>query len=140
LDRSAEQKRISPYHIEAGIGMLHCAAASFADTDWAAILRLYDMLLNVRRSPVYLLNRAIVVAQIHGPRAGIDALAEIRDDPALERYHLLDATLGELYRRAGDLVSARQHLHAARRKTPSRFDHELIDRRLAMCGDEDAVT
>lgn len=133
LDRSAEHDRISPYHLEAGIGMLHCMAESFADTDWPAILRLYDMLLRVQRSPVYLLNRAIVVAQIEGPQAGIAALAEIRDDPQLARYHLLDATLGELYRRAGDTASARRFLQSAREKTSLSSDHALIDRRLAMC-------
>jgi predicted RNA polymerase sigma factor len=79
---------------------------------------------------VYLLNRAIVLAQIEGPQAGISALDEASQDPALRRYHLFDATLGEFYLRAGDLASGRKHLEAARQKTTSHFDHELIDRRL----------
>jgi predicted RNA polymerase sigma factor len=83
---------------------------------------------------VYLLNRAIVVAQIDGPQAGIRALDEAGRDPALRHYHLFDATLGEFYRRAGDLARARQYLEAARQKTTSPFDRELIDRRLLMCG------
>jgi predicted RNA polymerase sigma factor len=82
---------------------------------------------------VYLLNRAIVVAQIDGPQAGIRALDEAGRDPALRHYHRFDATLGELYRCAGDLACARQHLEAARRKTTSPFDREVIDRRLAQC-------
>ena len=85
------------------------------------------------RSPVYLLNRAIVVAQIEGPHAGIRALDEAGRDPALRHYHLFDATLGEFYRRAGDPARARRHLEAARQKTTSPFDRELIDRRLAQC-------
>jgi RNA polymerase sigma-70 factor (ECF subfamily) len=133
LDESAEGTVISPYHLEAGIACHHCMAPSYADTDWPAILRLYDALLTIHRSPVYLLNRAIVVAQIDGPEAGIRALDEAGRDPALRRYHLFDATLGELYRRAGDLVRAREHLEAARQKTNSPFDHELIDRRLSRC-------
>jgi RNA polymerase sigma-70 factor (ECF subfamily) len=133
LDRSAEGKVVSPFHLEAGIVHHHCTAPSYAETDWAAILRLYDALLALHRSPVYLLNRAIVVAQLEGPHAGIRALDEAGHDPALRRYHLFDATLGELYRRAGDLDRARQHLEAARRKTTSPFDRELIDRRLAQC-------
>jgi RNA polymerase sigma-70 factor (ECF subfamily) len=134
LNLSAEGPRVTPYHIEAGICMLHCAAPSFAETDWPAILGLYDRLLSLSRSPVYVLNRSIVVAQIDGPLAGIRALAEALDDPALAEYHLLDCTLGELHRRAGDMASARRHFEAARRKTASRFDRELIDRRLASCG------
>jgi RNA polymerase sigma-70 factor (ECF subfamily) len=133
LDQSAEGTVISPFHLEAAIACHHCTAKSYAETDWPAILRLYDALLTMHRSPVYVLNRAIVVAQIDGPHAGIRALDEARDDQALRRYHLFDATLGEFYRRAGDLASARQHLEAARQKTNSPFDRELIDRRLALC-------
>jgi predicted RNA polymerase sigma factor len=82
---------------------------------------------------VYLLNRAIVVAQIDGPQAGIRALEEAERDPALKHYHLFDATLGELHRRAGDMGRARRHFESARLKTNSPFDRELIDRRLEMC-------
>jgi RNA polymerase sigma-70 factor (ECF subfamily) len=88
----------------------------------------------IQRSPVYLLNRAIVVAQIDGPQAGIRALEEAGLDPALRHYHLFDATLGEFYRRAGDMSRARQHLEAARQKTHSPFDRELLNRRLEQCG------
>jgi RNA polymerase sigma-70 factor (ECF subfamily) len=134
LARSAEGTVISAFHLEAGIAWRHCTAKSYEATDWPAILRLYDALLTLHRSPVYLLNRAIVVAQIDGPQAGIRALDEAGQDPALRHYHLFDATLGELYRRAGDPARARRHLEAARRKTSSPFDRELIDRRLAQCG------
>jgi RNA polymerase sigma-70 factor (ECF subfamily) len=133
LDQSAEGTVISPFHLEAGIAFHHCTAKSYAETDWPAILRLYDALLTIQRSPVYLLNRAIVVAEIEGPLAGIHALNEAGQDPALRHYHLFDATLGEFYRRAGDLARARQYLETARQKTPSPFDREIIDRRLAMC-------
>ena len=111
----------------------HAVAPSYAETDWPAILRLYDALLTLHRSPVYLLNRAIVVAQIEGPHAGIRALGEAGRDAALRRYHLFDATLGELYRRAGDFDHARRHFDAAKEKTQSPFDREIIDRRLAKC-------
>ena len=133
LDKSAQGTVISPFHLEAAIACHHCSAASFAETDWPAILKLYDALIAIHRSPVYLLNRAIVVAQIDGPRAGIGALDEADSNPALRQYHLLDATLGELYRRAGDLAQARKHFAAARQKTHSQFDRELIDRRLGQC-------
>ena len=133
LNDAAEGSIISSFHLEAAIAYHHCTAESYAGTDWPAILRLYDALLTIHRSPVYLLNRAIVVAQIEGPQAGIAALQEAGKEGALGRYHLFDATLGELYRCAGDLAAARRHLKAAREKTRSPFDHELIDRRLAKC-------
>src|SRR5262249_8006649 len=112
----------------------HCTATSCAETDWPAILRLYDALLTLQRSPVYLLNRAIVVAEIEGPQAGIRALDEAGRDPALRHYHLFDATLGEFYRRAGDMARAQRHLEAARQKTTSSFDRAILDRRLAQSG------
>jgi RNA polymerase sigma-70 factor (ECF subfamily) len=133
LARSAEGTIISTFHLEAAIAYHHCTAKSFAETDWPAILRLYDALLAIHRSPVYLLNRAIVVAQIDGPEAGVRALDKAGDDAALRRYHLFDATLGDFYRRAGDLARARQHFEAAKQKTTSAFDRELLDRRLAQC-------
>jgi RNA polymerase sigma-70 factor (ECF subfamily) len=133
LALTAEGTVVSAFHLEAAIAFHHCTAPSYAETDWPGILRLYDALLTRHRSPVYLVNRAIVVAQIDGPLAGIRALDDAAQDPALRHYHLFDATLGELYRRAGDLVRARQHLEAARQKTISPFDRELLDRRLALC-------
>jgi RNA polymerase sigma-70 factor (ECF subfamily) len=133
LARSAEGTVISAFHLEAAIACHHCTAKSLADTDWPAILRCYDALLRQQSSPVYLLNRAIVVAQIEGPQAGICALDDAGRDPALRRYHLFDATLGEFYRRTGDLTRARQHLEAARERTTSPHDREVLDRRLAQC-------
>jgi RNA polymerase sigma-70 factor (ECF subfamily) len=133
LDQAAQGTVVSTFHLEAGIALLHCSAESYEKTDWPAILRLYDALLKVHDSPVYRLNRAIVVAQIDGPLAGIRVLNEAGLDTALRHYHLFDATLGELYRRASDFDRARQHFEAARSKTNSRSDRELIDRRLAKC-------
>jgi RNA polymerase sigma-70 factor (ECF subfamily) len=133
LNQSAEGKVVSVFHLEAAIACHHCTAKSYAETDWRAILSLYDALLTIHRSPVYLLNRAIVVAEIEGPSAGIRALAEAGEEPALRRYHLFDATLGEFYRRVGDMSQAREHFLLARQNTKSPFDRELIDRRLARC-------
>jgi RNA polymerase sigma-70 factor (ECF subfamily) len=132
LSESAEGKVISTFHLEAAIAYHHCTARSYADTDWPAILRLYDALLKMHRSPVYLLNRAIVLAQIDGPQAGLRALEEAGQDPALVHYHLFDAALGELHRRTGDLTRARQYFESARKKTRSPFEREVIERRLSI--------
>jgi RNA polymerase sigma-70 factor (ECF subfamily) len=131
LDRSAEGRVVSTFHLEAGIAALHCAAESLEETDWRRILRLYDALLSVHPSPVYVLNRAIALAELEGPQAGIRALESAAQDPRLRRYHLLDAALGELHRRAGDPGRALRYFEAAREKTSSPFEHQLIDRRIA---------
>lgn len=117
LDQSAQGTVISEFHLEAGIALHHCSAPSYAETDWPAILQLYDALLKIQRSPIYLLNRAIVVAEIEGAHAGIQALREANQENALDHYHLFEATLGEFHRRAGDFERARQHLESAKQKT-----------------------
>jgi RNA polymerase sigma-70 factor (ECF subfamily) len=133
LDRSAEGTSVSTNHLEAGIARLHCTAASFAETDWRAILKLYDVLLRMQPSPIYQLNRAIALAHLEGPATGIRLLESLAGDPLMRHYYLVDATLGELYRRAGDLVRARGYLERARDATQSAPERDLLDRRIAAC-------
>jgi RNA polymerase sigma factor (sigma-70 family) len=133
LDDSAEGTTISVYHLEAGIALHHSTAKTYAETNWPKILLLYDRLLSIHRSPVYLLNRAIVLAEIEGPLVGIRALEEAGGIKSLKSYHLLDATLGEFYWRAGDHERARRCFEAAKEKTRSPHDRAIIDRRLATC-------
>jgi RNA polymerase sigma factor (sigma-70 family) len=97
LDRSARGDELSAYHLEAGIAAAHAAASSVEETDWPEILRLYDLLLDLKPSPVVALNRAVALAMVEGPEAGLAALAPIR----LDDYYLLPATEGELHARAG---------------------------------------
>ncbi|MFO0901003.1 MAG: DUF6596 domain-containing protein [Pirellulales bacterium] len=134
LDASAEGRAVSPYHLEAGIAFLHTSAPSFAATDWPGIVRLYDALLLRDSSPLCRLNRAIAVAHLSGPAAGLQAIEPLLADSSLQAYHLLHATLGELHRRADDLPSARRHLERAIELTQSAADQELLRRRLALCG------
>ncbi len=102
LDRASAGAEVSRYHLEAGIAACHAAASSWDGTDWRQILDLYDALLQMTGSPVVALNRAIAVSRIVGPQAAIAAVATIERHPALARYHLRAAVLGELWREAGD--------------------------------------
>jgi RNA polymerase sigma-70 factor, ECF subfamily len=113
LDRAAQGDEESRYHLEAGIAACHAVASSYADTDWAGILALYDALLAMTASPVVALNRAIALSRVAGPRAGIDALTAVEHHPALAHYHLLPSVLAELWREAGDPARARRYLDAA---------------------------
>ena len=137
LDRSATGKSISSYHLEAGIALLHCSAPSFQETDWGSILRLYDVLLRLQPSPIYQLNRAIVLAHLEEPEPAIDLLQAHAADPIYRHYYLFDATIGELYRRAGNLPLALQHLNSARDRTQSTYEQDLLARRIAECGGSD---
>ena len=130
LEESARGDSVSRYQLEAAIAAHHALAPSFAETDWPVILMLYDHLIAVHPSPIHELNRAIVKAQISGPDAGIAAIEAIRELDALQDYHLLHATLGELHRRAGRYVKAAECFRAAIRCTESPSERELLQRKL----------
>ena len=133
LNASASGDELSRYHLEAGVAAHHCTATSFAATDWPAILDLYDRLLVLQPSPLYELNRAIVLAQIEGPEAGVRAIESASELAALDDYHLLDATLGELHLRSGDAARARDYFLAASAKTRSLTERRLLVEKLHAC-------
>jgi RNA polymerase sigma-70 factor (ECF subfamily) len=84
-----------PYQIQAAIAAVHADATTAAATDWSQIVALYDQLHSLQPNDVVALNRAIAVAELRGPRAGLDAL----DQLDLDGYHLYHATLGNLLTR-----------------------------------------
>jgi RNA polymerase sigma factor (sigma-70 family) len=106
-----------PYQLQAAIAAVHAEAPSAAETDWPQILALYTVLEAVAPSPVVTLNRAVAVAMVHGPAAGLELLAGL--DSALGRSHRLDAVRGHLLEMAGSLVEARTAYLAAAKKTGS---------------------
>ena len=95
LVQSTAGDEISEYHLQAGIAACHCAAKNYESTDWPRILSLYDRLVEMNDSPVIILNRAVAVANVHGPRAGIEAVEVIQNRQELTSYYLLYAVLGE---------------------------------------------
>lgn len=131
LGRSAAGDELSPYHLEAGIAACHARARTYAETDWGEIVALYDHLLALRRSPVVALNRAVALSRLHGPGAGIAQLEPLRADPALERYHLLPAVLGELWAEAGQTAVARGLFGEALARPCSAPQRRFLSRRLA---------
>jgi RNA polymerase sigma factor (sigma-70 family) len=133
LERSAGGDQVSRYHIEAGIAGHHAMAPSFLATDWRSILSLYDLLVRLYPSPVNELNRAIAVAHVEGPEAGIRSIESIRGVELLGGYHILHATLGELHRRAGNLERASYYFRSALEFTMSHSEHKLLERKLTEC-------
>ena len=101
LAKSATGDEVSVYHLQAAIAACHCAARNYESTDWAGILSLYDRLIELDDSPVVGLNRAVAVANVHGPSAGIEALEAIHNREQLNSYHLLYVILGEFEARLG---------------------------------------
>jgi RNA polymerase sigma-70 factor, ECF subfamily len=87
-----------PYQLQAAVNAVHSLAPSFDDTDWRAILTLYDQLHALTPTPVVALNRAVALAEVRGPAAGLAAVDDLRC-PALEGYYLFHAARADLLRR-----------------------------------------
>ncbi|MEU4241197.1 sigma-70 family RNA polymerase sigma factor [Actinoplanes sp. NPDC026619] len=100
---------LGPYQIQAAIAALHDEAPSDAETDWAQILALYDVLEKISPGPVVTLNRAVAVARTHGPLAGLAVLADLDGDARMEGNHRVEAVRAHLLERAGFRTEA----HAA---------------------------
>jgi RNA polymerase sigma factor (sigma-70 family) len=92
---------VSAYHLEAGIAAVHARACTFEETDWPEILELYDLLFELKHTPVVALNRAVAVAMVRGCEAGLEALEDVRRDGRLSRYYLFHAVRGEILYRTG---------------------------------------
>jgi RNA polymerase sigma-70 factor (ECF subfamily) len=105
LAASAAGDTLTVYHLQAEIAAIH-ATASEADTDWTAIVALYDQLYQLESTPIVALNRAIARSRADGPRAGIKALEEIGAHPALRHYHLWSAVGADLWKQIGDFQRA----------------------------------
>jgi RNA polymerase sigma-70 factor (ECF subfamily) len=118
-----------PYQLQAAINAVHTDSASAAETDWSQILALYDQLLTQAPTPVVALNRAVALAEVRGPAAG---LADI-DLLDIDGYHLFHATRADLFRRLGRLGEAVEEYKVAlslvRNETERRF---LEDRLLSL--------
>jgi RNA polymerase sigma-70 factor, ECF subfamily len=101
------------FAIQAAIAAVHAEAPTYTETDWREILGLYDALREVWPSPVVELNRAVAVAMVEGPAAGLVALERLDDDPRLAGYPYLPATRADLLRRLGRMEEAADAYRAA---------------------------
>ena len=117
----AAARRGRPYQLQAAIAAVHDEAATMADTDWPQILALYDLLELAAPNPFTALNRAVAVAMVRGPDAGLAVLAELAEDKRMARHHRLLATRAHLRELAGDRRRGRCGLpggRAARDQSP----------------------
>lgn len=122
---------VGPYQLQAAIAAIHDEAATAGDTDWPQILALYDVLERIAPSPVVTLNRAVAVAMVKGPLAGLAVLGTVEADPQLTRSHRLDAVRAHLLELSGDPTAAREAYLRAASSTASLPERRYLAARAA---------
>jgi predicted RNA polymerase sigma factor len=138
LQHALARGAAGPYQIQAAIAALHDEASSTDATDWAQILGLYDMLLRVHDSPMAGLSRAIALAMVEGPSAGLAALETLEADPRLAGHYRLDAARAHLLERAGRPEDAIVQFGLAAKKTTSTAERNYLLLRAARLRDREA--
>jgi RNA polymerase sigma factor (sigma-70 family) len=133
LERSAAGPEVTAYHIEAAIAAAHASARSVEETDWPAIVSLYDRLMELASSPVVALNRAIAIAERDGAERGLEELNAIAERARLSSYPFYPAAVGELELRRGNPERARTHFQAALGLARNATERRFLEKRLQCC-------
>src|SRR5207244_8986762 len=130
LAKSASGEEMTEYHLQAGIAACHCAAKDYASTDWRQIIELYDRLIEFDDSPVAALNRAVALAEVRGPQAGLEAVSAIQNLQSMESYHLLHAVLGEFEARLNHPRAAAAHFRKSVELAEMKSERVFLSKRL----------
>jgi len=121
-----QRDRPGPYQIQAAINAVHSLAPTIDDTDWRAILTLYDQLYALTPTPVVALNRAVALAEIQGAATGLAAVDELTAS-GLDSYYLFHATRADLLRRLGRDEEAAAAYASARALTDNPVERAFLD-------------
>ncbi len=131
VERALSSRRFGPYALQAAIAAVHAEAHSVAETDWAQIVGLYDVLARADPSPVVELNRAVAVAMRDGPLAGLGLIDAILARGDLAEYHLAHAARADMCRRLGRTAEARVSYERALGLTRQEPERRFLERRLS---------
>ncbi len=116
------------FALQAAIAALHCQAARAEETDWAQILRLYDVLERLQPSPIVSLNRAVAIAMADSLQAALELIDGLAT--ALDSYHLFHATRADLLQRVGAFQKATQSYKRALELVTNNSERRFLERRL----------
>ncbi len=130
----AISRPLGPHTLQAAIAACHARARTGNETDWARIVALYDALVELTRSPVVELNRAVAVAMAFGPAAGLELVDALVKEPTLRSYHLLPSVRGDLLAKLGRAEEARTEFERAAFLAHNTRERELLLARARACG------
>ena len=131
VSRTLGSTSVGPYQLQAAIAAVHDEARSAEETDWPQILALYEVLERVAPGPVVTLNRAVALAMVNGPRAGLALLGTLDGDERMAHTHRLEAVRGHLLELAGDEAAARESYRRAAKMTASLPEQRYLSLRAA---------
>jgi RNA polymerase sigma-70 factor (ECF subfamily) len=134
FDQSISGEEVSEYHAQAAIAATYARAAPDEQIHWPVILSLYDHLLEINASPVVRLNRAVVVARVHGPAEALESIESLEHNPRLRDYHLLLAVRGHLLLELDRRAEAASCFRGALECRCSEPERRFLVRKLAECG------
>ena len=130
LDRAVRLRRRGPYQLLAAIAACHATAPGPDGTDWTEIVGLYDQLQRLNPTPVVILNRAVAIAMVDGPAAGLGQVDDLEAAGHLTGYYLLPATRADLLRRLGRNTEAEVAYRRALELAPTDAERRYLQRRL----------
>jgi RNA polymerase sigma-70 factor, ECF subfamily len=122
-----------PYVLQAAIAACHARARTPEETDWARIVGLYGELGLVMPSPIVELNRAVALAMLFGPDAGLRVVDALTSEPLLKDYHLLPSVRGDLLAKLGRHDEARAEFERAAAMTQNERERRLLLQRASEC-------
>jgi RNA polymerase sigma factor (sigma-70 family) len=129
LTRALPVAALGPYQLQAAIAAVHDESPTAGETDWRQILALYELLERLAPGPMLTLNRAVAVAMVRGPRAGLELLDSLDGDARLAEGHRLHAVRAHLLERAGDRDAARHAYRLAAQLSASEPERDYLLRR-----------
>ncbi len=129
ITRTLPRGQVGPYQLQAAIAAVHDEAEDTDATDWPQILALYDILEQFGPNPMVSLNRAVAVAMVHGPAAGLDLVRALEADNRMARHHRLLATRAHLLELLGDHGAAAASYREAARRTTSAPERRHLNAR-----------
>ncbi len=126
---------LGPYALQAAIAACHARALAPEQTDWARIVGLYGALAELSPSPIVELNRAVALAMLFGPAAGLDLVDSLNSEPTLKNYHLLPSVRGDLLNKLGRFDEARAEFERAASLTRNVRERDLLLERAQAAAD-----
>jgi len=124
---------LGSYTIQAAIAACHARARTAEETDWKRIVALYDALVEITRSPVVELNRAVAVSMAFGPAQALELVDALVEEPSLRSYHLLPSVRGDLLVKLERLDEARREFERAATLTQNSRERLLLLERARAC-------